>query len=243
MKNIKLKISLLVVLLTAICLPMSGLAGTTTYTYDSYDRLGSVQYESGTTIVYSYDGIGNVSGQSIESGNILNLLIENDRGDFVNSVTMEPSLPECGTGHYCFGNVSSVTLTAVIPEGYNFLSWSEPSSSCDALPTCTVSLSGLTSVTANFAIKTFDVSTDAVTSGSIKPSSTQTVDYGTVLSFAITPDLVGYEASSFAGCGIHHVVGNSYQTAPIVAPCTISAGITIKTFTVDTNVVGFGTIS
>ncbi|HOP46641.1 MAG TPA: choice-of-anchor D domain-containing protein [Desulfobacteraceae bacterium] len=75
-------------------------------------------------------------------------------------------------------------------------------------------------VTANFAINTYTVSTSAGVGGTIDPAS-RIVDHGLPASFTITPD-PGYSISSVTGCD-GTLDGDTYTTGAITGPCTVTA--------------------
>ncbi|MDH3976174.1 MAG: right-handed parallel beta-helix repeat-containing protein [Deltaproteobacteria bacterium] len=230
MRKINLNICLLFAMLAALCFPALVSAGKATYKYDAYDRLNKVNHENGPSVIYLYDDKGNTIKRTVTEGNVLNLILENDAGDYESAVTMDPPGSQCGNEYYCFGNVSTVTLTVAPHMGYDFVSWSN---SCGTSPTCTINLDGLYSLTAHLTIKNFDVDTNTGPSGTIYPSILQTVDYRSVLTYEITPE-DGYEPTLIDGCGIHHVSGNIYSTAPITSHCTVSVFFDIKSHTVIT---------
>lgn len=241
MKNLKFKIKSLFLTLAALSLPALALAGNATYIYDSYDRLGSVNYENGPAVIFSYDENGNLSNRTVEGSNVLNLVIENDTGNYENSVTMmNPPVSECGTEHYCFGNATSVTLTAVPHVGYNFASWSDPL--CGTELTCIVSLDELTSMTANFAIKSFDVDAEVIGFGNISSSAIQTVNYDSKLTYKVTPD-IGHEIADVTGCD-GNLDGDVFTTGPIGDNCTVTANFSaMHKLNILTNISSVATIT
>lgn len=78
-------------------------------------------------------------------------------------------------------------------------------------------------VKASFTLNSYNLSTTAGEGGSVSPT-TATVNYGSTHSFTITPQ-AGYTIASVIGCG-GSLVGGTYTTAAIMAPCSISASFT-----------------
>ncbi len=98
--------------------------------------------------------------------------------------------------------------------------------------TCGGALAGTTyttnAVTADCTVDaTFAVITNIVTpivvgsNGSITPNTPQSVAYGGIIAYTLTPN-TGYEIDTVTGCG-GTLVGNVYTTGPITAACTVSA--------------------
>jgi hypothetical protein len=76
-------------------------------------------------------------------------------------------------------------------------------------------------VTATFAIDAHTVTPSVVGSGSIDPSTPQTVNHGSTTSFTVTPS-TNYHTESVSGCG-GTWTGNPYVTGPITDDCTVTA--------------------
>ncbi len=80
-------------------------------------------------------------------------------------------------------------------------------------------------IAASFALNTFTV-TPSVSggNGSISPNTRQTVDYGSTVSFTVSPS-AGYYAVMSGTCG-GTLSGNTYTTASITVNCTVVASFT-----------------
>jgi len=131
-------------------------------------------------------------------------------------------------------------VTAVPDENYQFLDWS------DGLKTATrqdTNVSANISVTANFAIETFTVTSSVGTgSGSISPLGDRLVGSGQSSRFTLTPAIGSHIASVGGTCG-GTLDGNVYDTDPITADCTVIANFAIDTFTLTYTAGAGGTIS
>jgi len=87
-----------------------------TYTYDSNNRLTKVVYDDGTTVIYSFDALGNRLSKKVTSSTTETYTISA-------TVTPSGSGTVTGTGNYFSG--LSVELNAIANAGYKFLKWSD----------------------------------------------------------------------------------------------------------------------
>ncbi len=132
-----------------------------------------------------------------------------------------------GDGTYLFGQ--TVTLTAILAEGYDFSVWTSSNHSVVAngnvaqysfaMPASSVGF------TANAAIRQLAVSISATTNGSISPATTQTVSYGDDLLLTVEADY-GYELKELLVNGVDvsnlvedgkYTIENIKQTYIVVA--------------------------
>jgi hypothetical protein len=137
--------------------------------------------------------------------------------------TINPSTPQ--TVNY--NQTTSFTLTP--SAGYNISS---------VTGTCGGTLAGSTfttnaitancTVIANFAINTFTVTPSVTGSGTINPSTPQTVNSGATTSFTLTPS-GGYHVASVTGTCGGTLVGNTYTTNAVMADCTVMANFAADT--------------
>ena len=70
-------------------------------------------------------------------------------------------------------------------------------------------------------IDTFTVTTSTGPGGTIEPNAPQTVPFGTVLAFDVTPD-ASHSIAGVSGCG-GTLFNHAFTTAPITSDCTVSA--------------------
>jgi YVTN family beta-propeller protein len=117
---------------------------------------------------------------------------------------------------YAAGGVAS--LAAAPAASSTFTGWG---GACSGTGACEVTMDAARAVSASFTLKTYTVAPSAGPGGSISPATPQTVTHGATTSFTVTPN-AGYEIASVAGCG-GALAGNSYTTAVITAPCTVTA--------------------
>lgn len=80
--------------------------------------------------------------------------------------------------------------------------------------------------------QTHRISTSAGEGGSINPATTTAVEGEASLLTILTEP--GYSIATVEGCGGVIVAGNRYRTAPVTAPCTITASFTLDSRTVAT---------
>jgi hypothetical protein len=112
---------------------------------------------------------------------------------------------------------NSTPVTAVPDAGYHFVGWS------DGVATATRVDSGVTSnidVTASFAINTYSLESTAGAGGTITPGAV--VNYGTDMTFDITPDL-GYQVKDVLVDGVSVGAVTTYAFVNVVSDHTISA--------------------
>jgi uncharacterized repeat protein (TIGR02543 family) len=126
-------------------------------------------------------------------------------------------------------NDSTSTVTAVPATGYHFVNWTGDGGfvTATANPLTVSSVKSAQSITANFAIDTFVVtpSVGVGSTGSISPSSSQTVNFNATTSFTVTP-MTGYLIASVSGCG-GSLSGSTYTTAAVTANCTVTAAFSL----------------
>ncbi len=137
-----------------------------------------------------------------------------------------------GAGTYNYNTAASIKATPAT--GYNFTGWTKNSGNSPASTSAastTVTLTSNTTLTANFAIKTYTVTFKDHDGTTLK---TQTVNHGSAATAPSNPSRTGY---NFAGWD------KSFSS--ITANTTVTATYTIKTYTVtfkDDAAVGGGTL-
>jgi hypothetical protein len=98
------------------------------------------------------------------------------------------------------------------------------------------------SVRATFAADTRTIVPTAAAHGTISPSTTQTVDYGSSRTFAITP-ATGYHVATLKVDGTSVTATTTYNFTNVTANHTIAATFAINTYTVTPTAGAHGTIS
>ncbi|MCP5420098.1 MAG: hypothetical protein H6970_13885 [Gammaproteobacteria bacterium] len=122
-----------------------------------------------------------------------------------------------GEGNYAEGE--TVTLLVDQNSSSTFDGWTP----APCAPTFPMPAQNLT-CTATFTLKSYTVTGEASTGGSITPPS-QTVDHGAMATFLVTPDS-GYQIDVVSGCG-GTLSGATYTTGPITAACTVNASFSV----------------
>ncbi len=130
-------------------------------------------------------------------------------------------------------------VTAVPAANHHFVNWTGDFTGTDT----TIKITNVTSdmtITANFAIDTFAITSSAGAHGSITASAA--VDYGTDKTFTITPDIGYHVADVLVDGGSVGAVG-SYTFTNVTAVHTISVSFVIDTFTITATAGANGSIS
>jgi hypothetical protein len=188
-----------------------------TYVYDSLNRLTEVHFDDSTWIQYTYDDIGNQTGKTYYNQFFPVTVISGSGG------TISPSSANViyggsqtfiispNTGYYADVQVDGVDQGAIT--SYTF-------SNVTAAHT----------ISATFAIDTFNITVSAGANGSISPTNA-TVNYGGSQSFTISPN-TGYYPDVLVD-GVDQGAITSYTFSNVTAAHTISAtfapGYTITT--------------
>jgi uncharacterized repeat protein (TIGR02543 family) len=135
-----------------------------------------------------------------------------------------------------------VQLTATPATGYTFTGWSGDLTDTTTNP-ATVTMDANKVITASFAIDTFTVTPSTGSNGSISPSTLQTIDYGSNLTFTMTPN-TGYHVSSVLVDGAPATLtAAAYTFTNVTAGHTIAATFAVDTFVI-TVISGFhGTVT
>jgi len=122
-------------------------------------------------------------------------------------------------------------------------------SSTSAISYTTGGITTVCSVTANFAIITYNVTPVPALGGTMSPAVAQAVGYNSTTSFTVTPN-PGLHITSVKGCGGTTFTGTNSSTSPITyttgditAACTVTASFSVNTYAVTTNLGTGGSIS
>jgi hypothetical protein len=140
----------------------------------------------------------------------------------------------CSADYDGEGTAPVVTLTATPDPGQAFTRWS--GECVGDVPVTTVVVDQSRLCLATFGPGPVLVTVVVGANGSMTPGSNQTVPFGDPVIFTVTPD-PGYRIDAVSGCG-GVLAGDQFTTAPITAPCTVSASFAINTFTVGGTVSG-----
>ncbi|MBI5217117.1 MAG: T9SS type A sorting domain-containing protein [Ignavibacteriae bacterium] len=138
------------------------------------------------------------------------------------SVSKNPNL-----GTYTHG--SSVILTAIPSEGYNFANWSGDVSGSENPDT--ILMNGNKTVTATFSLQTFSITATATGNGTITPPGTTNVGFGGSQMYSITPG-TGYHIDSVVVDGVNVGALASYEFTAVIANHTIDAYFSINMYTI-----------
>ncbi len=133
-----------------------------------------------------------------------------------------------------------VQLTATPATGYNFTSWSGDAGG-SANPV-TVAMNGNKTVTANFTIITYTISSSAGANGSISPAGATPVIYGDSLEFFFTPS-IGYHVDSLFVDDVLQPAAASHKFTNVTGNHTIRVTFAIDQFTITPSAGANGTIS
>lgn len=180
----------------------SGLSAATTYQYT----------------VSAFDAAGNESAQSAGI-QVTTLPITYSLNTIAldGSVTRSPDLAS-----YILG--TSVTLTAVPNTGYQFSGWSGDLTG--TINPVNITMDGNKTITANFALKTYNIIASAGTGGLITPSGSISVNYGQSQAFSMSAD-TGYKISDVLVDGVSTGAASSYTFTNVTAAHTMTANFTL----------------
>ena len=140
---------------------------------------------------------------------------------------------------------TQVTLTAAADAGSTFGGWGGACSGTAG--TCMVTMSASQSVTANFSLKTYAITSSTGGNGSISPSGSVFVNHGASQTYTITPN-AGYKISDVLVDGVSVGAVGSYTFAAVTAGHIILASFVVNTtpsyvLTVAKNGTGSGTVT
>ncbi len=133
-------------------------------------------------------------------------------------------------------NGNGTAVTAVPNSGYHFVDWSDSSTQN---PRTDTSVTGNVSVTANFAINTYTITSSAGSNGSISPLGVTTKNYNTTQTYTITPNS-NYHITDVLVDGSSVGAVGTYSFTNISTNHTISVTFTINTHTLTINNSGNG---
>ncbi len=167
-------------------------------------------------------------------------------GPGIGSVTSDPAGLTCpGSCTAKFSWDQPITLTASADPGSEFVGWA--GGGCSGTASCVVDFDQDTSVTAQFDLITYTVTTIAI-NGSITSDIDPEIEHGQTATITGENNANHYFAS-VSGCGgikqlntDQSVTNFSYETGAITEACTVEAVFAIRTYTVTTTATN-GTIT
>ncbi len=133
-------------------------------------------------------------------------------------------------GPQTVGYGQSASFTIMPDTGHHIASLTGCGGTLDGSTFTTAAITADCTVTASFEINRYTVTPAPGASGSMNPSTAQTVDHGQSALFTITPD-IGHHIASVTGCG-GTLDGSTFTTAAITADCTVTASFEINRYTV-----------
>jgi Fe-S cluster biogenesis protein NfuA len=136
------------------------------------------------------------------------------------------------TATYNHGTV--VNLTATPATGYHFVEWT---GACTGSGACSVTMDAPKTVSATFAINTYQLTVVQPANGSITPT-TASYNYGTVVNLTATP-ATGYHFVEWTGA----CTGSGACSVTMDAPKTVSATFAINTYLLTVNQPANGSIT
>jgi uncharacterized repeat protein (TIGR02543 family) len=135
----------------------------------------------------------------------------------------------------------TTTFTVTPNNGYNIASVTGCNGTLSGNTYTTDPITDDCQISAAFSLKTYSVSANAHTGGSISPSL-RTVNHGETTTFTITP-ANGYNTASVTGCN-GTLSSNTYTTGTITGACSVSAAFTeVFSPVLNINKTGSGTVS
>jgi hypothetical protein len=155
------------------------------------------------------------------------------------AITLETSTGGTVSGQGTFNYGASNTITATSNEGYNFVSWTENGTVVSSSASYTFTVNSTRSLKANFAIKTFAITLETSTGGTV--SGQGTFNYGTNNTVTATPN-EGYDFVGWTENGVIVSTSASY-TFTVNSTRSLKANFAIKTFAITLETSTGGTVS
>lgn len=95
------------------------------------------------------------------------------------------------------------------------------------------------STTVTATVPSYAVTPSAGPNGSISPDTVQTIAHGSSTQFSVMPN--ANHTAHVTGCG-GTLKGNTFNTAPIIAPCTVLADFVFNSFSVSPGTIDIGNV-
>ncbi|MHB1356870.1 MAG: beta strand repeat-containing protein [Anaerolineae bacterium] len=149
-------------------------------------------------------------------------------GTGAGSIASDPAAISCGiTCTASFGIGTAVTLTATPLISSTFDNWS---GACSGTGNCSVTMTETKSVTATFTVITYRITATAGINGSITPSGTQHIDYGTSRTYNIAAN-DGYHILDVKIDGESIGITTTFTFVNVTSNHTITASFGANTYT------------
>jgi hypothetical protein len=184
-----------------------------------------------TTVAGSYSNLW-VTGASQHTGIQTSILITTV-AKAVYTLTVAASGTGSGVvtptvGVYTYTYDMIVTPTASANTGSAFTGWS---GNCSGTGTCSIAMTTSRRVTATFTLNTYVITPTTGSSGSIMPSTPQTVNYGSSITFTIAAS-TGYHITDVRVDGVSQGAIGSYAFNSIAANHTLTAAFAVNTYSI-----------
>jgi hypothetical protein len=210
-------------------------------------------YDSGTVVTltpnpspgyvfssWSGDLTGTVNPGSITMNAAKNITANFTIKQFTLSITATNGTVTKSPSQTTYDSGTTVTLTPVPSTGYHFTSWSGDLTGT-ANPGSVV-MTGAKNITAGFAITSYTVTASAGTGGIVKPSGSQTVNYGdTLRDTAVTNTGYTFVNWTVSG-GVTTVANGAIGTFVVTGAGTVQANFSIKVYSLTTTAIN-GTVA
>jgi len=150
-------------------------------------------------------------------------------GTGAGSILSNPAGINCpGSCSANFPTGTNLSLQAIAGVGSTFTQWMGLCAGVSA--TSNVLLTTSSTCAATFSVNSYPVTPSAGANGSISPASAQMTNHGSSAVFVVMPS-ANFGAAVGGTCG-GNLVGATYTTNPVVAPCTVAATFSPLSFQV-----------
>jgi uncharacterized repeat protein (TIGR02543 family) len=180
--------------------------------------------------------VDGVSQGTVNSYTFTNVTFDHTIEASFSDITYTLTISKTGTGNGILTSNASgtsfpagtvVTLTAVPDVNSTFDGWSGECTG--TLPTCTLTMNADTAVTATFTLKTYTITAQAGTGGTISPSGSITVNYGANQTFIVILN-TGYRIADVKVDGASVGVVSSYVFTNVIKDHIIEVIFTAITY-------------
>ena len=180
---------------------------------------------------------GGSSGTSGDQTYIYNKSLSENISTYSLSLTTGTGGSVSGAGIFNQGSTPSIVATP--NTGYDFTGWTGDGTSNSGSSTTTVSMTQDRSLTANFSLKSYNLSLSAGTGGSVSGNGSFT--YNSTPSIVATPD-TGYDFTGWTGDGTSSS-GSSTTTVSMTQDRSLTANFSLKSYTLSLSAGTGGSVS